>query len=167
MRFAATTLLACTLAAPCPAQEPVGCDKFKWPLDKERATFNGTDLPKVVSGDGVKWPIPWATIVALVPYAEAKFPLTQERAPKAPGTFAAVLQVSAPPRAGVYKITLSSEGWVDVVQGSQIVKSTDFTGATGCDGVRKSVKFDLAAKPFALELSGVAADTIRIAISGQ
>ena len=33
---------------PCLAQElkqvPVGCDKFKWPLDKERATLTGTDL---------------------------------------------------------------------------------------------------------------------------
>ncbi len=32
--FIAATLLA---AAPALAQEPVGCDKFKWPLDHERA----------------------------------------------------------------------------------------------------------------------------------
>ena len=43
-------LVAICVAAPAFAQEPVGCDKFKWPLDKERATLNGTDLPKVVSG---------------------------------------------------------------------------------------------------------------------
>ena len=27
----------CVSAAPALAQEPAGCDKFKWPLDKERA----------------------------------------------------------------------------------------------------------------------------------
>ena len=35
------------------AQEPVGCDKFKWPLDKERATLTGSDLPKLASGSRV------------------------------------------------------------------------------------------------------------------
>ena len=29
-------LVALLLAAPALAQEPVGCDKFKWPLDRER-----------------------------------------------------------------------------------------------------------------------------------
>ena len=29
-------LIALLLAAPAFAQEPVGCDKFKWPLDRER-----------------------------------------------------------------------------------------------------------------------------------
>jgi hypothetical protein len=87
-------LVACAMAGPCLAQEPVGCDKFKWPLDKERATLNGTDLPKVASGDRVTWPLPW-------------------------------------------------------------------------EGVRKSVKFDLTARPLTLELSGVPADTIGIAVSGD
>jgi hypothetical protein len=154
-------------AAPCLAQEPVGCDKFKWPLDKERATLNGSDLPKVVSGDSVKWPIPWATIVALAAYGDAKLPATPERAPKSQASFAGFLQVAAPPRAGTYKITLSSEGWIDVVQDSHAVKSSGFTGATGCDGIRKSVKFELAAQPFMLELSGVADSSIRMAISGE
>ena len=30
-------LLSVTLAGSAFAQEPVGCDKFKWPIDKERA----------------------------------------------------------------------------------------------------------------------------------
>ena len=37
----------CVSVAPALAQEPVGCDKFKWPLDKERATLTGTDLPRL------------------------------------------------------------------------------------------------------------------------
>ena len=160
-------LVACAMAGPCLAQEPVGCDKFKWPLDKERATLNGTDLPKIASGDRVTWPIPWATIVTLAPFADAKLPTPPERAPKSPTSFAGFVQIAAPPRAGTYKITLSSEGWIDVVQDGHTVKSAAFSGATGCEGIRKSVKFDLAAAPFTVELTGIPANTIRIAITGD
>jgi hypothetical protein len=160
-------LAACAIAGPCLAQEPVGCDKFKWPLDKERATLTGTDLPKVASGSHVTWTIPWATTITLAPLADAKLPTAPERAPKSPTSFAGFVQIAAPPRAGTYKITLSSEGWIDVVQDGHPVKSTAFSGATGCEGIRKSVKFDLAAQPLTLELSGVPAATIGVAVSGD
>ena len=128
---AAIIVLALAVSAPAFAQEPVGCDKFKWPLDKERATLTGTDLPKVTSGDRVKWPIPFGMSVALVPFADAKLPTPPERAPKSPTSFAGFVEVAAPAKAGTYKITLSSEGWIDVVQDGQAVKSTAFSGATG------------------------------------
>jgi predicted lipoprotein len=149
------------------AQEPVGCDKFKWPLDKERATLNGTDLPKLASGDRAPWQIPFASIVALVPFADVKLPAAPERAPKSPTSFAGFVQVPAPSRGGTYKVSLSSEGWIDVVQDGHAVKSSAFSGATGCEGLRKSVKFELAAQPFTVELSGIPADTIRIAITSD
>jgi hypothetical protein len=167
LKSAIIILAACTIAGPCFAQEPVGCDKFKWPLDKERATLTGTDLPKVVSGDRVTWQIPWATTLALVPFADAKLPTPPDRAPKSPTSFAGFVQVAAPARAGTYKITLSSEGWIDVVQDGHAVKSTAFSGATGCEGIRKSVKFDLAAQPLTIELSGVPADTIGIVLTPE
>ena len=167
MRSFLIALAVCSIAAPCLAQEPVGCDKFKWPLDKERATLNGTDLPKVASGARASWPVPFATTVALVPFADAKLPMAPERAPKSPTSFAGFVEVPTPSKAGIYKITLSSEGWIDVIQNGQFVKSAAFSGATGCDGIRKSVKFDLAAQPFTIELSSVPADTIRIAVSSD
>ena len=167
MKTAFIVIAACAMAAPAFAQEPVGCDKFKWPLDKERATLNGTDLPKVVSGDHVTFPIPFGTIVALVPFADAKLPAPPERAPKSPDSFAGFFEAKAPPQAGSYKITLSAEGWIDVEQAGLAVKSTAFSGALGCEGVRKSVKFDLAAAPFTVELSSVKADTIKLVISGD
>jgi hypothetical protein len=160
-------LLALLIAAPTLAQEPVGCDKFKWPLDKERATLTGTDLPKVVSGSEVKWPLPFATVVALVPLADAKLPVAPERKPKSQDLFGGFIQIAAPVKAGTYRITLSLLGWIDVVQDSQRVRSTAATGATGCEGVRKSVKFDLAASPFTVQLSGIEAKTIGLAISGD
>ncbi len=167
IRAAVIALSACAIAVPALAQEPVGCDKFKWPLDKERATLNGTDLPKLASGERAAWPVPFGTTVSLVPFAEAKQPTPPERAPKAPDSFAGFIQAPAPPHAGSYKITLSSEGWIDVVQDDHTLKSTAFSGATGCDGIRKSVKFNLVAQPFTIELSGVPANAIRIVVSGD
>jgi hypothetical protein len=122
-------------------------------------------LPKIASGDRVAFPVPFAMIVALVPLADAKLPAPPERAPKSPDSFAGYFQVLAPARAGTYKITLSLEGWIDVTQAGQAVKSTAFSGALGCEGVRKSVKFELSAAPFTVELSGVPADSIKIVIS--
>jgi hypothetical protein len=165
VKTAFIVIAACAMAAPALAQEPVGCDKFKWPLDKERATLNGTDLPKIVSGDRVTFPIPFATIVALVPFAEAKLPTPPERAPKSPDSFAGFFEAKAPAQAGSYRISLSAEGWIDVTQAGNTVKSTAFSGALGCEGIRKSVKFDLNAAPFTVELSSIKTDEIKIVIS--
>jgi hypothetical protein len=164
---AVVIVLALAVSTPAFAQEPVGCDKFKWPLDKERATLTGTDLPKVASGDHVKWPIPFGMSVDLVPFAEAKLPTPPERTPKSPTSFAGFVEVSAPAKPRSYKVTLSSEGWIDVLQDGQVVKSTAFSGATGCEGIRKSVKFDLAARPLTIELSNVPANAIGIVVSGD
>jgi hypothetical protein len=167
MKSLLSLLAASVCAGPCFAAEPAGCDKFKWPLDKERATLTGTDLPKVGSGAAVTWPIPWATMVTLVPFAEAKLPIAPESAPKSPTSFAGFVEAKVPVKAGTYKITLSSEGWLDVVQDGRVVKSTAFSGATGCEGVRKSVKFDLAARPLTIEFSDVPANTIGIVVSPE
>jgi hypothetical protein len=171
VKIAFIVLAAAIAAAPALAQgrapEPVGCDKFKWPLDKERATLTGTDLPKIASGTQVAFAIPFGAIVALKPLADAKLPTPPERAPKSADSFAGFFQVPAPKTAGSYKITLSAEGWIDVQQSGRTVKSTAFSGALGCEGVRKSVKFDLAAAPFTVELSAVAADAIKLVIAGE
>ena len=167
MKSVLIAIAICSMASAALAQEPVGCDKFKWPLDKERATLNGTDLPKIASGNRAPWPLPWASIVTLMRFADAKLPMAPERAPKSPTSFAGFVEVAAPPHPGTYKITLSLEGWIEVVQNAHFVKSSAFSGAQGCEGVRKSVKFDLTAAPFTIELSSVPADTIRMAISSD
>ncbi|MBO0718171.1 MAG: hypothetical protein J2P55_12645 [Rhizobiales bacterium] len=167
MRVSFVVLALCVTVAPALAQEPVGCDKFKWLLDKERATLTGTDLPKLVSGGKAMWPLPFATMIALAPVADAKLPVTPERSPKSSNTFAGFIQVPAPAKAGTFAITLSSAGWIDVVQNGERIKSVAATGAAGCNGVRKSVKFQLAAAPFTVQLSGIEANSIAIAISRE
>lgn len=166
MKATLIILVACAIAAAALAQEPVGCDKFKWPLDKERALLTG-DTPTVASGTSLAHALSVSVVVALKPFADAKLPAAPERAPKSPDSFAGYVDVAAPPQAGTYKISMSAGGWIDVVQSGHAVKSTAFSGATGCEGIRKSVKFDLAAEPFTVELSSIPGDSIRIAITGD
>ena len=167
MRAVVIVLCFCATSAPALAQEPVGCDKFKWPLDKERATLTGSDLPKLASGSRVQWPLPFAMTVTLLPFSEVKFPVAPERTPKSDNTFAGFIEESAPAQSGTYKITLSSEGWIDVVQGGERLKSVAATGATGCDGVRKSVKYELAKTPLTVQFSGIQARSVGVAISRE
>jgi hypothetical protein len=167
MRSVIIVLAGCMIAAPALAQEPAGCDKFKWPIDREQSLLTSKDTPTVASGASVKSPLPVAVIVTLAPFADAKLPSAPERAPRLPASLAGFIQIQAPARDGIYKVSLSSEAWIDVVQHGHLVKSLAHTGATACDGIRKSVKFDLQAEPFAVQLSNVQANSIGVAISGD
>ena len=93
------------------------------------------------SGDAL--PLGAAAHLALTPFAQAKLDRPPERAPSDPQSFAGLVHLPAPPNAGVYKVTISGEGWLDLIQADGFAKPIAFSGAVGCDGVRKSVKFRL------------------------
>jgi len=111
------------LATAAAAQEPVGCDKFKWPLDREK-TLLAAAIP-VASGSEASAAA--AMKIALAPFAEAHLPAQPTRSPK-PDTYAGYVRVVAPERTGTYRITLSIGGWIDVVQDTHEVKSVAFSG---------------------------------------
>jgi hypothetical protein len=151
-------LLGAILVTPAFAQEPVGCDKFKWTVDRERELL--AHPSQINSGSELSQPIAAAAMVALVPLASANLPVPPSRAPKTPDTNAGFVRVSAIEKAGTYRVTLSHGAWIDVVQNGQILKSLAFSGVAGCDGIAKSVKFELAPASFIVELSGTTASSI-------
>ncbi len=102
-------------------------------------------------------------MLALRSPTEAKLPTPPERAPK-DGTFAGFASIKNAPKAGLYTISLSSGGWVDVVQDGHFLKPKAFSGATDCDGIRKTMKYELSASPFVLQVSGTKEDSVSIAI---
>src|SRR5215468_11032858 len=159
-------LLALVLLGASPAwaaEEPSGCDKFKWPIERERAALTAPDRAKLASGsEQVALPSSAITLT-LVPPGDAKLPSPPERAPK-DGTFAGFSSFKAAPKAGLYTISLSAGAWVDVVQDGHFLKPKAFSGATDCDGIRKTMKYELSASPFALQISGSKDDSVSIAI---
>ena len=145
------------------AEEPSGCDKFKWPIERERAALTAPDRSKLASGGELTALPSTGVTLALRAPADAKLPTSPERAPKE-GTFAGFASIKNAPKAGLYTISLSSGGWVDVVQDGHFLKPKAFSGATDCDGIRKTMKYELSASPFVLQVSGTKEDSISIAI---
>jgi hypothetical protein len=156
-------LLLVSLAPTWAAEEPSGCDKFKWNIDHERAALTAPDRAKLASGSEVAAVPSTGLILALSTPAEAKLPSPPERAPKE-GTFAGFTSFKAAPKAGIYTISLSAGAWVDVVQDGHFLKPKGFSGATDCEGIRKTMKYELGATPFVLQVSGAREDSLSIAI---
>ncbi len=165
MTFARWLIAVALAAAPglAQAQEGSGCGGFKWPLDAERAALVRTDKPSLANGGPLAYNV--ALTLELQPLGSAGLPKAPERAPKSPQAFAGHFALAAPPKPGVYRVTISSEGWVDVLDGEDYLHPKGFTGATGCDGARKSVRFDLPSRPLALQFSGVKDDRISVIVS--
>lgn len=163
MRSLVVLALTVTVAAPAVAAEPSGCDKFKWPIGRERAALSSSERTVLVSGASVITPLPVTATLTLRPSADAGLPSPPERAAAA-GTFAGYLSVETARPAGTYSISLSAGAWIDVVQERSYLKPKAFSGATDCAGIRKTMKFDLTASPFVVQVSGVKESTITLAI---
>ena len=145
------------------AEEPSGCDKFKWNIDHERAALTAPDRVKLASGGELAALPSTGMTLGLATPAEAKLPTPPERAPKE-GTFAGFASFKAPPKAGIYTVSLSAGGWIDLVQDGHSLKPKAFSGATDCDGIRKTMKYEISASPFVLQISGTRENSISIAI---
>jgi hypothetical protein len=162
----APLLLALVLLGTAPAwaaEEPSGCDKFKWNIDHERAALTAPDRIKLASGAEIAALPSTGITLALQPPADARLPTPPERAPKE-GTFAGFASFKAAPKAGIYTFSLSSGAWIDVVQDGHALKPKAFSGATDCDGIRKTMKYEISASPFVLEISGTREKAISVAI---
>ena len=157
-----SALFVVCIASAAHAEDNAGCDKFKWSVARERAWFAAGAKPVAAGAELALADQAYA--VALVPDESAGFVLPPERAPK-PGAFGGVLKIAALPKAGLYEITLSDEAWIDVVQSGASVKSSDFSGQKNCPGVRKSVRFPLAAGPATVQISNAASAAIQLAIA--
>ena len=164
MRAAVLIVLALLGSAPAwAAEEPSGCDKFKWNIDHERAALTAPDRVKLVSGaELASLPATGLTLGLSAP-ADAKLPTPPERAPKE-GTFAGFASFKNPPKAGIYTVSLSVGGWVDLVQDGHALKPKAFSGATDCDGIRKTMKFEIGASPFVLQISGTQNASVSVAV---
>ena len=162
----APLLIALTLLATAPAwaaEEPSGCDKFKWNIEHERVALTAPERVKLASGADLAALPATAITLDLRPPADAKLPSPPERAPKE-GTFAGFASVTSAPKAGTYTVSLSAGGWVDVIQNGHFLKPKAFSGATDCDGIRKTLKYEIAASPLVLQISGIKENAVSIAI---
>ena len=159
-------LLAFVLLGPVSAmaaEEPSGCDKFKWPIERERAALRAPDRVKLSSGAELAAVPATGMTLSLVSPADAKLPTPPERAPKE-GTFEGFASFKAVPKPGIYTVSLSSGAWIDLVQDGHALKPKGFSGATDCDGIRKTMKYEISASPFVLQISGTKENALSVVI---
>ena len=147
------------------AAEASGCGQFKWPIAHEQVALAAPAAGPLAPGATL--PADAGARLKLVPFGEAKLALAPERPPKFSPSYAGAFSLDAPAAAAVFKVTLSAEGWIDVIQDGKFLKVIAFSGATGCANARKSVKFRFAAEPTTLQLTGVGDPDIAIIVSPE
>lgn len=167
MRLVALSALALiTLLLPAEGQEKGdGCDKFAWSVARELAWFSAPNKVSVTSGETLASSPSGAFLMRLKPAGQAPFVLPPERIPKSDDWFGGTVSFPALEQAGIYQVTLSEEAWVDIIQDGRFVRSLGSSRRRDCPSIQKSIRLELAATPFALQVSGVGSDAIVIAIS--
>lgn len=166
----AGVLIAGSLA-PATSQEAASksedaCNQFIWPLETERAWFRSQDVIPLKSGDTFATPPNDKAIsLRLRPATSIELPAPPTNTPKAEDAerFAGFVSFKNIPE-GHYQVAISDHGWLDVVQDGKALESTGHTGSPKCSDLRKSVRFEMAPGPFAVQVYGARGDTIRIAI---
>ena len=163
LRLGIAAVALAALLAPANAED--GCANFAWALAREQALFASADKPAVKAGETLAGVPKTAFTLHLQPGKQAAFAMPPERKPKTERWFGGAIRFPALDKPGIYQVTWSEEAWLDVVQDGRYARSVGSTGRSDCPGLRKSVRLELGAAPFVLQLSGVAAEQVVVAIN--
>lgn len=148
------------------AQDP--CAGFKWDVAAERALFAKSPEAVTAGKDAPSAPaVQVARLyeLALAPQDAVKFAVPPGKKGLADGAFAGLVHFKVP-AAGAYRVSLDHGFWIDVVARGELVSSTDFTGAHGCNGPQKIVQYTLpAGDDLVLQLSGATKDRVRFTLT--
>ena len=144
-----------------------GCDAFTWNLSRELSLMAqpATSIDAARAGDPAAVVPDKHYLVHLAPQASVKFGLAPARSRNAENAYAGLVRFRVT-QAGVYRITLTSKHWIDVVDGDHAIATRDFQGRPGCDRLHKVVEFELPeGRDLILQFSGDSADSVGLAIT--
>jgi hypothetical protein len=163
-RFLLALTLLSAMAIPAVAEED--CTGFSFPVDTDIAWMKAAD--SVAIETGAKLPVPATKAVALKlkPTREVTLPVKSGRKKQAigGGTYSGWFEIASLPKAGMYQISLSIDGWIDAAQNGELVQSHSFSGRPACKSVRKSVRYELGAGPVTVQVAGAPVDAAKITI---
>jgi hypothetical protein len=160
-------LVATTGAAP--AGEGDGCAHFSWDVSHELELMRQAPRTLVAAaspGDAtVQIETDHLYELRLAPQGSVKYALPPGKPTlddSAQGGLVHLRVIAA----GLYRVSLTTGHWVDVIAGGQFIKSKDFQGARGCERPHKIVEFELpAGTDLILQFSGATAATVRVAVT--
>lgn len=168
-RLAALAIVCLGLALFSPpallAAEPGGCDSFDFPVVTELKWMTSADIDKVSTGAKLTAPPAKAMEVELKPVTDVAYARPPGgKAKDGEAAFGAIIEVAGVPGPGLYQVSLSAKGWIDVIQGGATLKAVAHSGKSDCESLRKSVRFDVKDGPVTLQLSGVTSPSIKLTV---
>lgn len=75
------------------------------------------------------------------------------------------ISFGALPRGGLYQITLSEDGLVDIIQDGHYLKKKASHMRRDCPAVRRAIRVELTAAPLVLQFGGVEMPSVTIAVA--
>jgi hypothetical protein len=175
-RWAAVLSLCSTLsvAAPPPPQQPAadtdeGCDAFTWDLSREFSALKSPATLLAASADPRVNPVRLEEgkhfTATLLPQGSVAFAAPPARRPQSENPTAGLLFFRTS-RTGLYRVSLSSRHWIDVLDRGKSIDSQSHQGRGGCEALRQSVEFELPAhRELVLQLSGDGAATVDVVVT--
>jgi hypothetical protein len=161
-------VLATAFAAAAPASADESCVDFKWDASQERALFAGSATPVAAAADPKSAPVLLLNHLyelKLAKQEQVSFAVTPGKKSPRAGSNGGVVSFKIP-ASGSYRVAIDMPFWIDVVSDGALVAANDFQGQHGCSSPHKIVQFDLlGTRPFFLQLSNAAPDSVRLTIT--
>lgn len=164
-------LVACLAAAPAlPADNQTDpCTTFTWDVSHVLAVLKQTPS-RVTAASKAGKDVPGLELdklyeVKLSAQSGVAFAVKPARAKVPDGAQAGLVRFHTT-KPGRYRVALASGHWIDVVDGAQLIESSDFQRAHGCERLHKIVEFVLpGGKDLTLQLSGSPEATVMLSLT--
>jgi hypothetical protein len=166
VRIAALVTLCCVAAARARGAGADPCAGSEWPLDVELGWMKASGIETLQSGAKLPAVPSKAFALALAPSASVALPAPPSGKPhgEAAQTYAGFVTIAEIPEAGLYQVSISGAGWIDVVQNGAVVATAADTSMHGCPTLAKSLRFQLAKGPASVQFSSVPTTLLQFAV---
>jgi len=170
MRIVGLCFLGLTVMHASVAGEPATtCQASHWDMSRELKAFGRPPQGESAGSSASTMPLlRLDTLYALRLRAQSEVEFVQppSKAASGPTPMGGISRFKVPTR-GVYRVTLDSPLWIDVVTATGIIAPSAYTGWHECSVFRKSVDYTLeAGQTVALQFSGAATDLVKVTIEG-
>jgi len=165
LSLAALGLLVAALCATTAAAED--CSGFKWPVDTEVGWLKAGGDIELKSGAEIAEAPAKAITLELEPAKSASLAATPGVKAQAIGAdaYSGWFKIGGGLKPGLYKVSLSTNGWIDVVQGGALIPSHGFSGQRECTVIHKSVRYEIGAGPVVVQIAGAPQQRVRLTVS--
>lgn len=144
------------------------CSGFGWKVTHERGLFAGKAKSEKAGSDVSSAPAiapDHFYELALTAQDQVHFSVPPAKKPRGEGAYAGLVRLKVA-KAGLYRISVDQPFWIDVVSGTELLRSEDFQGAAGCNAPHKIVLFQLpAAQDLVIQVSGLPSGKARLTVT--